>query len=70
MRYSAAFLLLIAFFSCKRDEPAVDTKASGYPATISKLMLSSCATQGCHTSASKDAAAGLSLSTWDEMIQG
>ena len=70
MRYSTAFLLLIAFFSCKRDEPAVDTKASGYPATISKLMLSSCATQGCHTSASKDAAAGLSLSTWDEMMQG
>ncbi len=70
MRSFAALLIIGTFFSCTRDEPAFDTKALGYPAPISKLILTTCATQGCHTSKSKDATAGLSLSTWEEMMQG
>ena len=70
MRATLALLIISVLFSCKRDEAAVDTKASGYPPQIAKLILTSCATQGCHTAQSKDAASGLSLSTWDEMMQG
>ena len=33
-------------------------------------MLSKCATPGCHTNKSKDAAAGISLETWDDMFVG
>jgi len=65
-----ALCLILTIISCKRDEPAVDTKSSGYPANIARLILSKCATQGCHTPASKEGASGLSLSTWDDMMKG
>ncbi len=69
MRFIYAFILL-SFTSCKRDEPAVDTKSSGYPPEIAKIIIPKCANSGCHNSISKSAAAGLSLSTFDEMMQG
>ena len=65
-----ALCLILTIISCKRDEPAIDTKSSGYPANIAKIILTKCATQGCHTPTSKNGASGLSLTSWDEMMKG
>jgi DNA-binding beta-propeller fold protein YncE len=66
------FLLLacISFSGCKKDEPAVDLQSGGFPNEIGKLILGNCATTGCHDDVSKEAAGGLSLSSWDKMFEG
>lgn len=43
---------------------------NGYPLEISKILVNKCATAGCHTMASKEAAAGLALETWDQLFAG
>jgi YVTN family beta-propeller protein len=57
-------------FSCHKDQPAVDLAASGFPNDIGKIILGKCATSGCHNDQSKDAAAGLSMSSWDKLFEG
>lgn len=44
--------------------------SSGYPADVEKIIVGKCATAGCHNTASKDAAAGLDLSSWNVMFEG
>jgi DNA-binding beta-propeller fold protein YncE len=56
--------------SCKTDDPLIDSAGSGYPADIGKIMLTTCAVSGCHNTQSKNAAAGLDLSTWSKMFEG
>lgn len=58
--------------SCKKDKPdtepiSVDTK---YPTHIEAIIKTKCAVSGCHNDISKDAAAGLSLETWDRLFEG
>lgn len=43
---------------------------NGFPDDIGKIVYTKCATPGCHTDKSKDAAGGLSLESWDKMFQG
>ena len=74
----AAFYFLLSVIvisitaSCrydKGDEP--DPVAnSGYPDEIGAILVKKCATSGCHNTQSKDAASGLDLSTWDNMLNG
>ncbi len=63
-------VLSITLTTCRRDEPAINYSPTGYPNDIGKIILTRCATAGCHTDKSKDGAAGLSLETWDKMFEG
>lgn len=66
-----AGLAIGSFFSgCKKDDPVYDLEASGYPKEPGVILLSKCATAGCHNTQSKEAAAGLSLASWDELFEG
>jgi DNA-binding beta-propeller fold protein YncE len=61
----------ITFISCKKDkpDPPVATE-TGYPDDIKAIISTKCAISGCHNNISKDAAAGLSLETWEKMFEG
>ena len=60
----------VFLFSCTRDAPAVDLEAGGYPNEIGKIFLSKCAVSGCHNDISKEAAGGLSLTSWSKLFEG
>ncbi|MEM9819907.1 MAG: YncE family protein [Bacteroidota bacterium] len=66
------FLLLVGLtvLSCTADEPLPQVDFKGYPEEIADIVLTQCATSGCHNDESKGAAAGLSLSSWDNMMEG
>lgn len=70
MKKHIAFSLfvVIALSSCTREKGIPDY--NNYPDNIGKLMFTKCATAGCHTEASKAAAAGLSLESWDKLFEG
>ncbi len=64
--------IVFGIYSCKKDktdpEPiAVDTN---YPADIEAIIKTKCAVSGCHNDISKEAAAGLSMETWDKLFEG
>ncbi|HXH19643.1 MAG TPA: c-type cytochrome domain-containing protein, partial [Chitinophagales bacterium] len=42
----------------------------GYPDEVGEIILSTCAVSGCHNDASKEAAGGLNLETWDKLFEG
>lgn len=56
-----------AFSSCLKDK-GIETR--DYPKDVAEIIIPKCATSGCHNTQSKDAASGLSLSTWAEMMEG
>ena len=76
MKYSILKLSLIAFLSalllgtCKIDNPLLVKSGGNYPEEIGKIVLNKCAVSGCHNDISKDAASGLSLSSWSKLFDG
>ena len=54
--------------SCKND--IGDTIHGNYPIDIGKIITYNCATSGCHNSQSYQAAAGLNLSSWNDLFLG
>jgi YVTN family beta-propeller protein len=66
------FILIgtIVYSGCRRDVPSFDLGASKYPEAIANIVMTKCAVSGCHNTQSKDAAAGLDLSSWDKMMEG
>ncbi len=56
------------FSTCKYDKAGPDYNE--YPDDVGKIFVTKCAVAGCHNDASKDAAGGLSLITWDKMFEG
>jgi DNA-binding beta-propeller fold protein YncE len=68
--FIVATFLVSTWPSCKKDPLIFDLEASGYPRDVGVLILSNCAVPGCHTEASKNAAAGLDLSSWEAMMSG
>lgn len=61
--------MLLAFFStCKSDKGTPDYNE--FPDEVGKIIFTKCATPGCHTDASKDGAAGLSMESWDKLFEG
>jgi len=62
------FLIFGVIVSCKRDVGIA--KVGDYPAEVGKIMVHKCATSGCHNDASYEAAAGLNLSTWNDLFKG
>lgn len=69
--YRILILFSLSLFctSCKYDKGELPN-FSGYPDNVAKIIVSKCATSGCHNDASKDAASGLSLTTWERMFEG
>lgn len=69
MRFKRIFLFfpLVLIITCTKD---IGVQDSGYPPEISRIIVNKCATSGCHTYESKEAAAGLALETWEQMFEG
>ncbi|MBI3511013.1 MAG: YncE family protein [Bacteroidetes bacterium] len=61
---------LIIYSGCRKDLPVIDVRDSKYPEKIGTIILTKCAVSGCHNTQSKDASAGLDLSTWDKLFEG
>jgi DNA-binding beta-propeller fold protein YncE len=76
LKYSILKLSLIAFLSalllgtCKIDNPLLVKSGGNYPEEIGKIVLNKCAVSGCHNDISKDAASGLSLTSWSKLFDG
>jgi YVTN family beta-propeller protein len=66
----SVLLFFLALIGCKQDSPIIDADGSGYPNEIAKIILTRCATPGCHNENSKGAAGNLSLETWEAMFLG
>jgi DNA-binding beta-propeller fold protein YncE len=62
------FVFLIAFSFCKKDKGL--SNYGNYPNDIGTIMVTQCATSGCHDNISYIAASGLNLSTWDNLFKG
>jgi DNA-binding beta-propeller fold protein YncE len=63
------FSLSVTFFrGCTYDKGVPNY--NDYPEEIGKLIFTKCATAGCHNDASKDAAGGLSLQSWNKLFEG
>lgn len=60
--------ILLCNSSCVSEKGTPDY--NNYPTAIGKLVFTKCATPGCHTDASKNAAAGLSMESWDKLFEG
>ncbi|TND03494.1 MAG: Uncharacterized protein FD123_3915 [Bacteroidetes bacterium] len=68
---AAGLLMLVVFqLGCRKDDPVYDLESSSYPKEPGKIILAKCATSGCHNNISKEAAAGLSLMSWENMFEG
>ena len=73
MRKGRLILAVVCLFlyGCKYDKyEALVPSNNGYPPEVEKIIIGKCSTPGCHTTISKNAAAGLDLSSWDVMFDG
>jgi DNA-binding beta-propeller fold protein YncE len=76
LKYSIIKLSLIAFLSamllgtCKIDNPLLVKSGGNYPEAVGKIVLNNCAVSGCHNDISKEAASGLSLTSWNKLFEG
>lgn len=61
-------ILSIFFSTCTSEKGTPDY--NGYPDDIGKIVYTKCATTGCHTNQSKDAAGGLSMESWNKLFEG
>jgi len=64
------FLFAIIYVGCRRDEPVFSEQSCQYPIAIANIVMTKCAVSGCHDAVSKDACAGLDLTSWDKMMDG
>ncbi len=69
LRFLALAFIAVALTACSHDDEE-QFEDGGYPPEVAEIMVKSCATAGCHNTASKDAASGLDLSTWNKMFDG
>lgn len=60
--------LFLCFNGCKNDKGTPDYKE--FPDDVGKIVMTKCATSGCHTDQSKGAAGGLSMESWDRLFEG
>lgn len=61
--------VLVLLNSCTKHKGIADNN-SNYPSQVAAILLTKCAITGCHNSASSDAAAGLTLDSWDRLFEG
>lgn len=63
-------LAILCFSNCTKDKASLDYSSSSYPHDVANILINKCATGGCHNDISKDAAGGISFSTWDKLFEG
>ncbi len=63
----AIVVATMLFTTCSKDKGVI---SNGFPPEVNHILQTKCATPGCHTTTSKEAASGLSLQSWDELFQG
>lgn len=69
LQHFTFFLLsFLCFTGCKNDKGTPDF--NGFPGDVGKIVITKCATRGCHTDQSKAAAGGLSLESWERLFEG
>ncbi len=61
-------ILLYVCSACTKDKGYVIK--GDYPVEIDRIISTRCAISGCHNTASKDAASGLDLSSWENLFKG
>lgn len=66
---AAIVLSVFLFGSCLKDK-TISHEYGGFPSPVGNIVGSSCSTTGCHTTQSKFAAGGISMSSWDELMAG
>lgn len=69
VKYLLITISLLYLSSCRKEEKLL-MENKGYPTEIAAIIHKNCSTTGCHTTASKNAAGGISMSTWDELMEG
>lgn len=57
-------------YSCTKDKGEIDLTSGGFPQDVGKILINKCATAGCHNDASREAAANVSLTSWNSMFEG
>lgn len=62
-----AFLLLS--LSCLKDKVPTNYP-NNFPENVGHIIGTNCSTTGCHTTQSSNAAGGISMSSWDELMLG
>lgn len=70
VHYALILIVLSLFSACTYDKAPVPVFPTGFPSEVDAIMSTKCALPGCHTAQSKDAAAGLDLSSWDKLFEG
>jgi len=72
MRYCLSIVVLLLAIlilsDCRKDKGLANY--GNYPNEVGKIMVLKCATAGCHNNTSYLAAAGLNLSSWDDLFAG
>lgn len=71
--YAVLLGVVLLAASCKHEPEDIATPATadgGYPEAVAKILVTKCATAGCHNEASYTNAAGLRLNTWDNLFKG
>lgn len=68
--FTSGIFILLVIFQCTKDKGKPDLTQTGFPQPIAEIIIKKCATSGCHNEISKDAAAGLSLVSWEKMFEG
>jgi DNA-binding beta-propeller fold protein YncE len=67
----STLLLVLLTWGCKHDVNEVEPHYwGGYPEEIGNLLLTKCATAGCHNEKSHVAAAGINMESWERLMQG
>ncbi|RYE26170.1 MAG: hypothetical protein EOP51_01395 [Sphingobacteriales bacterium] len=63
-------VLPLVFSACKHEIPVPVVAESGFPDAIEKIIVTKCATAGCHNLGSYANAGGLLLDSWSHMFDG
>ncbi len=63
-------ILFFSVSSCTYDKLEGPGPDDGYPAEISNILVSKCATEGCHNSISRNSVGGLDFSSWEKVFEG
>ena len=72
IRLTVAFVFVMLasalfFYSCKKEATIVNGN-TGFPNDIQRIFQNKCATAGCHNDKSFQNAAGLNLTTWENLV--
>lgn len=64
-------LLALFWYGCKHDPPEPKKAVDGnFPPEVARIMITKCATAGCHNELSYTAAGGLRLDDWEHLFNG